>query len=235
MSRLRLIGCIVELLYMSVLWFTASRIPRVSASSRLAKMNRGFRRRRHMVPDQNVDLHVKQLIFLRSIQFSKKIDEDFLNLPIFCVWLAGLWWSNLVVCTWIPIYPCIPWSWAQCCRFPFHTWEYVSGSGLCFGQCPACSFPRLLSQTLNPSAESPVFWKHTDRRNRIALCSGLLKSNTLTSVLLPQVLLPCSFVEFSSTLWSPFNWTKMAAGRHAKIHNVNQRKKITPFTTRETF
>ena len=107
---------------------------------------------------------------------------------------------------------CVTWSWTQCCSFPqvltgclLSTFENMFlGFGLCFGQCPACSFPRLLrhsfacsfprllKQTLNPSADSLGFWKHPDHKKKIALCSSLLKSNTPTSVLFPQVLLPSS-------------------------------------------
>ena len=127
-------------------------------------------------------------------------------------------WSWAQCCSLQLLPSCVTWSWTQCCSFPqvltgclLSTFEKMFlGFGLCFGQCPACSFPRLLrhsfacsfsrllKQTLNPSADSLGFSKHPDHKKKIALCSSLLESNTLTSALLPQVLLPSSFLEFSS-------------------------------------
>ena len=79
------------------------------------------------------------------------------------------------------------------------------GFGLCFGQCPSrLQFPA--APWTNPESHCGFsgHWKHPDRRKRIALCSGLLKSNTLTFALLPQALLRSLFPELSSTWFFAF-------------------------------
>ena len=77
--------------------------------------------------------------------------------------------------------------------------------------------------------------KHLDQKKRIAICSSLLKSNTLTSALLPQVLLPSSCLEFSSTWSLPFSterkWLRENIERFILL---TKQKKITPLFTRET-
>ena len=50
----------------------------------------------------------------------------------------------------------------------------------------------------------------------------------------PQVLLPSSFLEFSSTWWLTFQLNASGCEKHRKIHHANQTKKITPLITRET-
>ena len=125
-------------------------------------------------PDQYVDIQVENLVILRSIIFSTKIHEDFPRLAS---------------------YGCPTWSSAVGCQ-SFKTENTFQGFGLCFVQCLACSFPRFLRHcfacnvpTPNQSADFPTHWKHCGQRKRIAFCSGLLKSNTLPSVLLLQVVL----------------------------------------------
>ena len=100
-------------------------------------------------------------------------------------------------------------------QFPAKSFETDStlentflGFGLCFGQCPACSCPRPHWQTPNPAADLQDIGNFPTKGRGIALCSGLLKSNTLISDLPPQVLLPSSFREFSSRCWSPFQLNK---------------------------
>ena len=82
------------------------------------------------------------------------------------------------------------------------------GLGFCF----VSVFHNSLAQILNPTAD------HRHQKRRVGPCSCLSKSNTLTLALLPQVLLPCSFLEISST-W----FTKMAARKTLK----GKTKKIT--------
>ena len=119
------------------------------------------------------------------------------------------------------------WSWAQCCSFPqvltgclLSTFENMFvGLGLCFGQCPACSFtrllrhsfacsfPRLLKQNLNPTADSLGFWKHSDHKKKTALCSSLLKSNTLTSALrFRRFSFRLTFLNSLVSFWCPHIW-----------------------------
>ena len=134
-----------------------------------------------------------------------------------------LWWSSLVVCCWISIFRCsfsqplellglLPWA-ASRCSFPATPSEtccllstlentllvfglFWTLSHLHFPAAPwtdsesSCGFPRIL-ETSGP------------KQRGLPSVQGLLKSNTLTPTLLPQVLLP-SFLEFSSTWCSPF-------------------------------
>ena len=115
------------------------------------------------VPDHYVGLQVKHLIILRSIQFPAKFHDDFLKHPQ--VAICRLWWSSLVVCSWISFllwFPATPellvmllWT-VSCLQFHAAPSTFV------------CSFPRLLWQTLNPSAGSAGLWQHLDQRKRIA-------------------------------------------------------------------
>ena len=92
-----------------------------------------------------------------------------------------------------------------------------------FGFRCQCSFPQLLCA--NPESILRVLrdiGKHPDLKKKINHSSGLLKSNTLTSsALLQEVLLPSSFLHFSSKWWLPFQLDENGCGW---IMLVNRRR-----------
>ena len=108
-----------------------------------------------------------------------------------------------------------------------HSLETVClGLGFCFAAVSRNSF----EQILNPAADSPGHEKHPERRKGSVLS---FKSNTLTSALLPQVLLLCSFLEFSSTWWLPLQlnengcegtYKKMMLNRRRRLHHSSRLK-----------
>ena len=81
--------------------------------------------------------------------------------------------------------------------------------------------PAALSTDPESSCGFPeIFGNIRNKNQNIASCSSLLKWNTLTSALLPQILL-LLFLNSLGRGGRLFNWTKMAAGEHRKIHNVS--------------
>ena len=150
------------------------------------------------VPDHYVGLQVKHLIILRSIQFPAKFHDDFLKHPQ--VAICRLWWSSLVVCSWISFllwFPATPellvmllWT-VSCLQFHAAPSTFV------------CSFPRLLWQTLNPSAGSAGLWQHLDQRKRIVFFR-LAEINHTDFGFATASSSSFSLVEISSILWSLF-------------------------------
>ena len=219
----------------------------------------GFHCCRHeSFPDQYIGLQVKHLIILRSIQFSTKFHEDFLNVPKICDFQV-----MVVICSWILIFllqfPGTPWTFRRVAlgsalfavsRTPFETCcclistleNFFYGCWTLFWTMSCLQFlaaPWTMSRSQFPAALL------TDAQSSCG-STGILDTSgpkEEDGPLFRRVEIKHTDLSFANAgsssfflSWILFDvvvWTNMAAREHRKCHNVEQTEKVVPFITRE--